>query len=262
MTNQCQGDANKMIGILKKRGNIIVGIVFTLITEVQAEPSNQKRAELEGDIRVLLVAQNEAQLSSQMNGRITQFNVDEGDLFKKGEVLLAFDCKEQQANLQMSEAELTIAKKTYQAQLKLAKMSAASKLDVAIAAAEVEKAKATNDLNQVVVQRCVVEAPYDGWVVQRLANPYENVAFGAPLLTIIDNTPLQLDLFVPSHWLSWLNVGHGFTLKIDETGKHYSALVQTIGAKVDSASQTVAVKASLTGKQKELLAGMSGTANF
>ena len=83
-------------------------------------------------LRVLLVPNEEAILSSQMDGQISSYKVDQGDSFKKGDVLLRFDCRERQAKLNSVIADLTVAEETYQAQLKLKKMDAVSDLDVAI----------------------------------------------------------------------------------------------------------------------------------
>ncbi|MBU2713458.1 efflux RND transporter periplasmic adaptor subunit [Zooshikella harenae] len=219
--------------------------------------------ESDQQVRVLLVPNKEAKLSSQMNGRIAEFKVKEGESFKKDDKLVTFDCDEPLANLKSTKAQYEIAKKTYQIQKKLNKLSAGSRLDLAIAAAEVDKSEAMYAYNQVMVKHCTIYAPFDGWVVEKIVNEHENVTYGTPLISIIDNEPLKLDLFVPSGWLNWLSVGKHFQLTIDETRKNYQAVIKKIIPKVDSASQTVAVKALIDNHQPlELIAGMSGTAYF
>ncbi|RDH45552.1 efflux RND transporter periplasmic adaptor subunit [Zooshikella ganghwensis] len=213
-------------------------------------------------VRALLVPNKEAKISSQMNGRIASLNIKEGESFKKNDILVTFDCDEPLANLKSSKAQYEIAKTTYQIQRKLNNLSAGSRLDLAIAEADVEKTKAMYDYNQVMVKHCTIYAPFNGWVVERIANEYENVTYGTPLISIIDNEPLKLDLFVPSEWLSWLSVGKYFQLTIDETRKNYQGVIKKIIPKVDSASQTVAVKAYIANQPPELIAGMSGTADF
>ena len=70
------------------------------------------------------------------------------------------------------------------------------------------------------------------------------------------------DGIIPSWWLSWLEAGKKFSIRIDETGKRYSASVIRLGARVDAASQSIEIIAAITGKNPELLAGMSGVAFF
>ena len=78
------------------------------------------------------------------------------------------------------------------------------------------------------------------------------------MLDIIDDSVLELEFLVPSHWLSWLRVGGKFEVQIDETRKSYPAKFIRIGARVDPVSQSVKVAAAIDGKFPELIAGMSG----
>ena len=83
-----------------------------------------------------------------------------------------------------------------------------------------------------------------------------------PLISILDDRSLEIQLYIPSWWLSWLKTGEKFSIKIDETGKTYTAEVIRLGARVDAASQSIEIIAAITGNNPELLAGMSGVASF
>jgi multidrug resistance efflux pump len=135
-------------------------------------------------------------------------------------------------------------------------------LDLAISKARVDKARADVSLMRARVSHCTITAPFKGRVAKVVAKPYETVRQGQPLLEILDDSELKMQLYVPSKWLLWLSPGVKFRISIDETGKSYSALITTIGARVDPVSQTLAVNAMITGKHTELLAGMSGVAKF
>lgn len=214
-------------------------------------------------VRARLTPQQEAKLSSQMDGRILQYYVDAGESFAQGQKLIEFDCSEQQARLKVSQAQRSIADETYNTQRRLQSLQAVSELEVAVAKAELDKALAEVELNQVAIQRCQILAPYPGRVVQRLANSFENVAYGADLLEVVDTQPLWIDLYVPSQWLRWLTIGHDFSLTLDETGQRYAAQVQRLGTRVDSVSQTITVRGIFSDpKQSGLLPGMSGRADF
>ena len=215
-----------------------------------------------GTIRVLMVPNREATLSSRMDGLITSYRVDDGDSFNKGDVLLQFDCRERQANLAASAAQLAIAEQTLKSQERLKHLDASSDLDLEVARSTAVKTRAEWQLNQALADRCTIIAPYDGRVVKRLANNYENVAYGTGLLEIIDKDPLRLQLYLPSEWLRWLQPGQSFMFSVDETGARYQGHVTTLGTRVDSVSQTVAVRAEIDGTQQGLLPGMSGSAYF
>jgi multidrug resistance efflux pump len=112
------------------------------------------------------------------------------------------------------------------------------------------------------VERCVVKAPFAGVVVTRLARPHESVTAGQQLLTILDDSRLEVRVVVPSVWLRWLEPGMRFVLHVDETARQYDAVLDRIGARVDPVSQTVEIFGSLTERPPELVVGMSGSALF
>ena len=213
-------------------------------------------------IRALLTPQVESTLSSQIAGRIEKINVRNGERFKQGDPLIEFDCTIQKAQLQKARSELLATRKTHEANLKLQEFKSIGDLDVAISAAEVEKAKAEYALVKAQVDMCIIAAPFDGRVVKRIAKPYESVNQGEALIEILDDSELKVELYVPSKWLLWLKDDTEFTVHIDETGKTYPARMTSLGARVDAVSQSIAITATITGNHPELLAGMSGDARF
>jgi len=131
-----------------------------------------------------------------------------------------------------------------------------------VAQAEVEQARGELAIVRARLDMCVIKAPFSGRVVELLVNPHETVTQGQELINILDDSRLELELFVPSRWLSWLATGAAFDVRIDETGKTYAATVTVLGAKVDPVSHSIRVLAEIEGRPTELLAGMSGTAHF
>lgn len=213
-------------------------------------------------VRALLVADLETTLSGELPATIKNMVVDIGDHFDKGDLLIEFDCDNLLAEQRKAQAELTEAENVFQVNTRLQRLKSIGDLEVAVSAARFERAQAELSLWQVRLKRCEIKAPFAGRVLSRQASPYQHVTPGQPLLEIIDTVNLSLQLFIPSHWLSWIQPGVRFTVVVDETGKKYPAKVSIVGAKVDPVSQTVEMRAKITGEHPELLAGMSGTATF
>jgi len=214
------------------------------------------------DIRVLVSADEESTLSSQMAGKIAAIPIGIGASFRKGQVLVRFDCSERRAQLDTAQAELLGARETHEAKLRLQGMGSAGELEVTLAAAAVEKAKSQVRLYDTQMTFCVVAAPYAGRVARLKAKSFESVSLGQPLIEIINTASLKAQLHVPSNWLAWLKPGTPFEIAIDETGKRYAARVRQINGRVDAISQTVELDARFDNKHGELVPGMSGTAIF
>lgn len=217
-----------------------------------------------GQVRFLLKAVNQATLSAQIAAKIEKLPFREGDRFDKGEVLVGFDCRVLKAHLNVARAVLKGERKALENKKKLQKLQSAGALEVALAEAAVEKAAGELSATRYTLEQCVIKAPFSGRVVARDVNRFETVAPGDPLLSILDDRNLELELVIPSHWLPRLKAGHEFQVTIDETGTQYPAELLRLGAQVDPISQTTNAYAKILNEPdlSGLVAGMSGTAVF
>ncbi|CAA6603812.1 RND family efflux transporter, MFP subunit [Rhodospirillaceae bacterium LM-1] len=233
-------------------------VLLAAATDVHAQAANERPQQ--DQVRVLLVPTTETTLASQIAAKIQSMSVSDGERFKQGQALVSMDCSIQQAQLQKSQSELKSAEMSLDSQRKLDALGAGSGLNLGLAEAAVTKSKAELALNSRMTDYCQIRAPFNGRVVQRRAQPFQNVTMGQPVLDILDDTSLRLELIVPSRWLVWLRIGQKFNVQIDETGNRYPARILKIAARVDAASQSIKVTGEISGHYPELLAGMSGIA--
>jgi RND family efflux transporter MFP subunit len=223
---------------------------------IQVQNNSERKA------RGVLRARDQAVLSSELAGRIIEMPYTDGQDFKQGAVLVRFDCSAYQAQLNAAQAAVRATREELNHKKQLASFNSVGRFEVALAEARQAQAQAEAQVYKVQVQRCSVSAPFDGQVVQRRAQPHESVASGAPVLEIVDNRTLEVQLLVPSSWLGWLKPGRRFEFVPDETGKTLAVEVKRLGARIDEASQTLLLIGTLPPDAAGLLAGMSGSARF
>ena len=213
-------------------------------------------------VRVLLVPDKETTISSTMAARIITFNGTLGQFFKAGDLLVAFDCEEALARVEMSKAELAGAIDQHEAKVKMQGLEQASDVEVALAASAVNKDKAQLNLNKAQVSQCRIYAPWSGRVAKAVAKNHMTVTPGQPLMELVNAGPLKLKLNAPSKLISQLKTGTKFNVLIDETNKQYVATVSAVNSRVDPVSQTVEIEARMVKSYPELLSGMSGATDF
>ena len=224
-------------------------------------PSRAPPAEADWhDIRVQVVAHAAASLGSPMSGRLGEFPLRDGDRFQQGQVLARFVCGEQEGSLAHARALLTEKREILSTNSKLHSLGTGSGLEFHVAAAQVEEAVAEVQTAAAQVDNCTVKAPFPGRVANVSARPYQFVGISQPLLEILDDRALDLELIVPSRWLSWLRPGTPFAVTIEETGRAYGATIERMSGKVDAVSQSIKAYGRLTDPAPDLLAGMSGRA--
>ncbi len=241
---------------------VLLSGFFSVENTAAQEPADPYATADPGTVRALLTPLTESTLSSQIAGKIRKINVKNGDTFRKGKRLIEFDCDIQNAQLLRAKADLLAAKKTHEGNLRLKEYNSVSETEVAVSAAGVDKSKAIVSLEAARSRMCKIDAPFNGRVIKRIARPFESVTQGQPLIEILDDSQLKVELYVPSRWLLWLKADTRFSIHIDETGKTYPAHVSIIGARVDAVSQSIEITAEIEGDHPELLAGMSGEARF
>lgn len=220
------------------------------------------KSESDFDARGVVIPNAEVTLGAGIAAPIKLMPFKAGEEFRKGEALVVFDCARQQADLRGAEANLTKASSHHRGKIRLKSRGAAGSQEVRDAAADMDAAKATVDGLSEVIRLCKIEAPFDGRVVERHAQTYEIPAANAPILTVVDDSTLEVDLIVPSTWLRWVDRGTQFQFDVDELGRSYTAQVDRLGAKVDAVSQTIKITGTFVERPPNVLTGMSGTAKF
>lgn len=215
-----------------------------------------------GHVRGIVKASAQATLYAQVQGRISQLPYKEGQRFQKGHTLVQLDCDKYRAELAVALAEHEAKDKLYRNNIELGKLNAVSALDLETSATEAKKTFAAIQVAEVNVRGCQIVAPFDGRVVSIMTNEHENVFPNDKLISLLDDSSLEIELVLPSSSLAWIRRQSSFAFVVDETQRSYRARITQIGASIDPASQTIKASAAFEKLPPEILAGMSGTAQF
>jgi RND family efflux transporter MFP subunit len=212
----------------------------------------------ENGARGLVKAKSRAVLASEIGAVVSQTPLRAGDSFKKGDLLVGFDCrllKNQKdkvaAQVKSSKAQLDNAKD-------LEKMRSIGKLDVTLAHSEYDKDRSELKIAMLNVERCSIKAPFDGKVVQLLVNRYESVDLRRSLIEVASSSELEVEIIAPASWLSRVKNGQQAKMQVDELGVDIKVEVIAVGGAVDPVSQTILVRCKVLNRPTNLLPGMSG----
>ena len=195
--------------------------------------------------RGVIVANAEVTFSSILSAPISKMPLKAGSPFKKGTMHVQFDCGKTEAELRGAEASQGKQFLILGNRKKLKLRNAASAFEVLEAQADYQVAKSQSDKIKEVMKICQIDAPFNGKVLEVHANEHELPGLNSPLITVIDDSILELDLIVPSKWLQWISTGSKFEFSIEETNGSYKAVVTRLGAKVDAVSQTIKITGTI-----------------
>lgn len=213
-------------------------------------------------VRGVIRGVSEITIAADIVARVLEAPLRDGDRFGKGDMLVRFDCLALEAERDGARASWRGHRNNHESNIRLKKFGAGSEFAIIAARSDMEKADADVRRLEARLRSCKIEAPFDGRVIERVVSPHESPAANQPLVRIVDDTDLDIQLVVPSRWLSWLKPQMEFSFTVDETGKTYPARINLIGAVVDPVSQTVRLRCGFVDRPADVLTGMSGAANL
>jgi membrane fusion protein, multidrug efflux system len=193
----------------------------------------------------------------EVSGRITQLNFKDGDRVRKGQLLVQLDDQLQLAQVQQSQAELSIARANHQRNQELVAQNFISKRSVDESAANLEVAQARLALSKATAARLKVMAPFDGTVGIRTANVGDYLKDGADVVNIEDIDAVFVDFRLPERFQNKVKKGQTAGVSLDALpGSKFVAFVQAVDPLIDTNGRSVGVRACIDNRQLRLRPGM------
>ena len=212
--------------------------------------------------RGLIIAAHQPVISSQISGVIHRISVNEGETFKKGQLLVAFDDDLFRANKEKTKADLEAARAKLENTRQLARLQSVGELAVALAEAELRSRQADMQIAEISLKRCLIVAPFNGRLVTSFANEHEALGPNQKILELVSTDELEIEVLAPSSWLGWLKPGLKFQVESDEGGHKFDAKILTVGAVVDPVSKMVKIRGRVHSDKPGLLPGMTTSVRF
>jgi len=159
-----------------------------------------------------VTARTASTVSSKLMGVIQAVHVREGDLVKKGDLLVTIDQRQVTAHLAKAQARAEVADKEYKRFQQLLETQSASQQEFERAEAQYRQAQAAVAAAMVSTADAQVRAPYDGRVVGKMINSGDLASPGTPFLTLEQEGLYCTDLVLPERHIQSVQVG--ITVKV------------------------------------------------
>jgi RND family efflux transporter MFP subunit len=231
---------------------------------------------LRRDVKVIgtLDPLRQAQLSAQVSGRVEAALVKPGDAVKAGDVLVQIDIEtltleldQMKSNRAATQAQLALA------EAKLKRVAAlidrgvttASNLDEAESNVRGLRASVSALDDQVSgaklrLRNATVRAPFDGVISARAIEPGQYVNTGAPLVTVVDLSAVEMQANAPVGAGSLLAPGQSVAVRVDGIpNRVFEGEVTRINPVADEGTRTIPVYVLIDNADGVLLGGMFAT---
>ncbi|MGE0496363.1 MAG: efflux RND transporter periplasmic adaptor subunit [Ramlibacter sp.] len=196
-------------------------------------------------------------LRPEVSGRITQINFRDGERVRKGQLLVQLDDQLPLAQVQQSQAELSIAQANHKRNQELVAQNFISQRSVDESSANLEVAQAKLALSRATAARLRIVAPFDGIAGIRSVNIGDYLKDGADIVNIEDMEALYVDFRLPERYQTKARRGQQAVVAVDALpGRKFSAVVQAIDPLVDANGRSVGLRGCIDNRQLQLRPGM------
>jgi membrane fusion protein, multidrug efflux system len=196
-------------------------------------------------------------LRPEVSGRISAIGFKDGQLVRKGQLLIALDNALNEAEVAQMKAEYDLALANLKRSEDLAsrKFISSSAQDTAASNAQVAEAKLK--LAQARSSKMRIVAPFDGVVGIRSVSLGDYVKDGTDLVNVEDVRILKVDFRLPERNLTQIKVGQGIEVVADALpGERFSGLIDAINPRIDANGRSLEIRARLDNTGGKLRPGM------
>jgi len=202
-------------------------------------------------------AVQQVDLRPEIDGRIVDILVREGQEVAKGAALFQVDDAELKAQVAQLAAQRDLATQDLERTKELVARNASSTADLERAEAQARSTEAQYELQRIRLERTTVRAPFAGIVGRRAVSLGDYVTQSTPLITLQTINPQRATFQVPERYAQALKVGQRVTFRVGAIpGRDFDAEVDFVDPVVQLPGRTILVKARAPNNQRLLQAGM------
>ncbi len=223
---------------------------------VAVAPVTIEAVERRIDITGTLAAWEEATVSIEVDGRLTEMRVDLGDQVKKGDVLCRISPVEYEWKKTQAEADLMKAEGDFKRAQKLHTDNVMAKEQMDENLRKLNVARAAADLARKKLEDTVLRAPFDGAVGKRLVNPGEYVRAGAAAFYLVRLNPIKFKGDVPERYAGDVHKDD-HVLAYTDAGRDnpFAGTIERVGPSVASDSRSFPIEASIDNSEGKIKPG-------
>lgn len=196
-------------------------------------------------------------LRPETSGRIAAIHFKDGQVVRRGALLLSLDAGIQEAELQQARANLALAQANQQRNEDLfqKKFISQQSLDNTKAALKVQEASVA--LAEARLAKTRIRAPFDGVVGIRNVSVGDYVKEGEELVNVEDIATLKVDFRLPEAYLGRLERGQTLEVSSDALpGVQFQATLEAVDPLVDVNGRSISCRALLPNREGRLRPGM------
>lgn len=202
-----------------------------------------------------LQSNEEVQLQPEITGRIVKIYFNEGTKVSKGTLLIKLYDGDIRAQIQKLEIQRELSKTTLARQEKLLKINGISQQDVDVTRNQVSAYGADIEFNRAQLQKTEIRAPFSGTLGLRNVSEGAIVTPATIMTTLQQLDPLKIDFSAPEKYRNNIRKSDPVNFTVTGDTNNYSGRIYAIDPKIDLATRTVKIRATVPNPTGRLFPG-------
>lgn len=204
-----------------------------------------------------LVANEKVDVSSELAGRVTEVNFNEGQHVKKGTVLVKLNDDELRSQLKRAEYELLLLSQRLERQKVLLEKDAVSRETYDNVLTQYNVLKEEIEALSIRIDKMKIRAPFDGVIGFRQVSKGAFLQPGTKIATLVDMARLKVEFSIPEKYVANKLVGSKSTFTVEGVSRTFEATIYAVDPQIDVTTRTILVRAMYNNSDGLLKPGMS-----
>ncbi len=218
-----------------------------------------ERIEAVGDITAI----QDVAVAPEVPGKVIEINFSSGAKVQKGAVLVRLDAADDRAQLQSLRADVRLAQLDNDRVMKLRGTPAFSQALLDRSQSQMASLEAQAQRQEVLLQRKVLRAPFDGVLGIRQVSLGDFVAPGQPIVRLQTLDPIYVDFTVPERHRGSVATGQPLELSVAAWADQvFTGELIVVSPDVDVKSRTLTLRGQLANGDGRLQPGMFATVHL
>lgn len=192
-----------------------------------------------------VISLNDARLSAQINARVEDIPIQEGQQVEAGTTLVRLDCRDKEQALKQAKAQWQFARDQFSRIKRLRANKNASEEDYSRSLYERTQAEVAQEQARLEVERCLIKAPFQGVVLEKMVSIGDLAAPGTQLLRILDTGAIEVEASVPYSLIGSLRTAGEY--RFEQRRKTYPLELLRVTDYIDTVSNDQMVYLRFTG---------------
>lgn len=201
-----------------------------------------------------VVARQRADIQTKVQARVEKIPVGIGSRVREGDLLVEFDTRETRSRVQQARALNEQATQDMKRFETLLAQNAATQQEYDGVKARKSVADAALQEAEAMLTYARISAPFSGTITRKDINEGDLAVPGRPLLTLEDESSLQLVVSLPESQREYLRIGDTLQVGHSNAGATISGIVEELSPSADPISRSLTAKLALA-KDERLHAG-------